>query len=258
MNWYPQIASGAMTQLPLSRSRRWRTIENALEDGAQIMLPDSSAGQIEWKLSYQDLSSAEAQCLSGLFSASQGGYAPFTFVDPMANLLGWSESLLQSCWQLGLIQTTPGVADPLGTQRASTISNLNSGAQALQQSLAISGNYTTCFSAYLWSSAAGTVTLQRDSTQVNVNVGPVWKRVYLSGPGTTGAMQSTFSLVLAAGQVIDVWGLQVETQPYPSAYKETSAATGIYEETYFNIDELTMTSTSPGLSSCEITLLSRV
>ncbi len=258
MSWYPQIGAGSIAQLPVSRSRRWRAIANNLEDGEQIMLPDTTAGQIEWKLSYQDLTNAEAQSLSALFTASQGGYIPFSFVDPMANLLGWSESFSQSSWQLGLLHATPGAADPLRTQRASTLSNPNPGAQALQQTLAISGNYVTCFSAYLWSSTAGAVTLQRDAAQVAVNVGPSWRRVYLSGPGTSGAAQSTFSVVLAAGQAIDIWGLQVEAQPYPSPYKQTSTAIGIYEETYFNIDELTMTSTAPGLSSCDVTLLSRV
>ena len=75
---------------------------------------------------------------------------------------------------------------------------------------------------------------------------------------SAGAAQSTFSIALPAGQTIDVWGLQVEAQPYPSAYKQTSAALGIYEETYFGDDELTITSTSLGLSSCEINLMSRV
>ena len=33
---------------------------------------------------------------------------------------------------------------------------------------------------------------------------------------------------------------------------------GIYAETYFENDELKITSTSPGLSSCQISLMSRV
>jgi len=258
MTWYPQIGAGSMAQLPVSRSRRWRAIANNLESGEQIILPDTTAGQIEWKLSYQDLNAAEAQSLSALFTASQGGFAPFTFIDPLANLLGWSESLSQSSWQAGLLQISPGAGDPLGTQRASTVSNPTQGSQALQQTLAISGNYVACFSAYLRSSPAATVTLQRDATQVTVNVSPRWARAYVSAPGTSGAAQSTFSVVLAAGQVIDIWGLQVEAQPYPSAYKQTSAAIGIYEETYFAGDELTIAGTAPGLSSCHVTLLSRV
>jgi hypothetical protein len=229
-----------------------------MEDGEIIMLPDTTAGQIKWKLSYQDLIAAEVQNLSNLFTASQGGFAPFTFIDPMANLLGWSESLAQSSWQLRLLQTAAGVADPLGTTKASSVTNPSTGTQSIQQSLGVSGDYVTCFSAYLRSSVPGTVILQRDGTALTVTVGTAWQRAFVNGIGVSGAIQSTFSIALAAGQTIDVWGLQVEVQPYPSTYKQTVAALGIYPETYFANDELTITSTSVGLSSCGINLVSRV
>lgn len=258
MNWYPQIGAGSMAQLPVSRTRKWRAIKNSLESGEQVTLPDRTAGQIEWKLTYQDLSSAEAQSLSSMFASSQGQFAPFAFVDPMANLLGWSEGLSQSCWQAGLMQVNAGLADPLGTQRAWSLANPNTAAQTLQQTVAIPGSYVACFSAYLQSGVPGTVILQRDGNQTTLRVGPGWTRGYLSGVGANGAAQSIFSIVVNAGQLVNVWGLQVEAQPYPSAYKQTGEAPGIYEETYFAGDELTMTSTGPGLSACEIGLVSRV
>jgi hypothetical protein len=258
MNWYPQIGTGSVAQFPVSRSRRWRTIVNQMESSELIMLPDTAAGQIEWKLSYRDLVAAEVQNLSNLFTASQGEFGAFTFIDPLANLLGWSEVLSQTAWQAGLLQTAAGVTDPLGTQRAWSVTNPSPGTQTLQQTLGVSGDYVACFSAWLRSNVAGTVTLHRDGTQTTVHVGPAWKRAYVNGRGVAGAGQSSFSIALEAGQTIEVWGLQVEAQPYPSAYKQTSTALGIYEETYFGNDELTITSTSVGLSSCEITLSSRV
>jgi hypothetical protein len=258
MSFFPQVGAGSVAQYPVTRSRRWRAIVNQMEDGEIIMLPDTTAGQIQWKLSYQDLVAAEVENLSGLFTASQGGFAPFTFIDPMANLLGWSESLLQSSWQLGLLQTAAGVTDPLGTTRASSLTNPTTGTQSLQQSLGVSGDYVACFSAYLRSSVPGSVILQRDGTALTVTVGNAWQRAFVNGTGVGGAVQSTFSIALAAGQTVDVWGLQVEVQPYPSAYKQTVAALGIYPETYFANDELTITSTSVGLSSCGINLVSRV
>jgi hypothetical protein len=258
MSFFPQIGAGSIAQFPVSRSRRWRAIVNQMEDGEVIMLPDATAGQIQWKLSYQDLVAAEVQSLSALFTASQGEFAAFTFIDPLANLLGWSESLSQSAWQLGLLQTAAGVTDPLGTLRASSVTNPSAGTQSLQQSLGISGDYVACFSVYLRSSAAGTVTLQRDATALAVTVGAAWQRVFVNGRGIGGAGQSTFSIALPAGLTVDVWGLQMEAQPYPSAYKQTAAALGIYEETYFGDDDLTITSTNVGFSSCEITLMSTV
>ena len=193
-----------------------------------------------------------------MFTACQGKFGVFTFIDPLANLLGWSENLTQAAWQPGLLTGGANVVDPLGTARASSITNSSAGTQSLQQTLGLVGNYVTCFSAWLRSDFGGTVMLQRDTTQLPVSLSPIWKRVYVSGVGTPGAVQSAFSIVLSPGQTIDVWGLQVEAQPYPSAYKQTAAASGIYEETYFGDDELKITSTSPGLSSCEINLVSRV
>jgi hypothetical protein len=258
MNWYPQIGAGSIAQLPVSRTQKWRAVTNRLESGEQIRLPDTTGGQIEWRLIYHDLTSAESQSLNSLFMVSMGRHAPFGFVDPMANLLGWSEGLNQSSWQSGLLQVNAGVADPLGTQRAWSLANPNMGAQSLQQTLAVPGDYVMSFSAYLRSDAAGEVTLARDGAQVSVAVGPAWTRAYLSGREPGGAMQSTFSVIVPPEQVIDVWGLQVEAQPYPSAYKQTEASRGTFQETYFSGDELTMTSTGPGLSACEIALVSQV
>jgi hypothetical protein len=258
MRWFPQIGAGSVAQFPVSRSRRWRAIANRLENSEVILLPDAAAGQVAWKLSYRDLVDLEVQNLTSLFSASQGGFGAFTFIDPLANLLGWSENLSQSAWSAGLLQTAAGVTDPLGTHRAWSVTNASPGLQSIGQSLGVSGDYVACFSAYLRSTAAGTVTLQRDGTAHTFTVGPAWQRSFVNGKGVSGAEQSTFSLAVAPGQTIDVWGLQVEAQPYPSPYKQTSAALGIYEETYFGNDELTVTSTNVGFSACEITLISRV
>jgi hypothetical protein len=258
MSWFPQLGEGSIAQFPWQRSRKWRAIVNNLESGEQIMLPDTAAGQVEWNLSYQELTDAETALISGLFSASQGGFGTFTFIDPMANLLGWSEELSQPNWQVGLLRCMGAAADPLGTQRASSITNGSAGTQQVQQTLGLPGSYVACFSAYFRADATGTITISRDNLTAIVTVGPTWRRTYLSGPGTAGATQSTFSVAVGAGQTIQVWGLQVEAQPYPALYKQTGAAMGIYNETWFGDDALTITNNGPGLSSCEVVLVSRV
>jgi hypothetical protein len=211
-----------------------------------------------WRLRYEDLSDSEVSAISGLFTAAQGQFGSFTFIDPLANLLGWSETLGNGAWQSSELTITAGATDPLGTQRATTIANGSPGSLSISQTLGISGDYVACFSAYVKSSAAGAITLQRDSSNTSVTVGTQWTRVCLSGTGTAGAAQSSFSLLVAAGQTIQVFGLQVEAQPAPSVYKPTQAAAGIYEETYFADDELTVTSTAPGLSRAAVNLISRI
>ena len=72
MNWFPQIGAGAVAQFPLQRKRQWRAITNVMESGALISLPDTTGGQIEWRLSYQELTDAETAALTGLFASSGG------------------------------------------------------------------------------------------------------------------------------------------------------------------------------------------
>ena len=101
MSFYPQIGSGVVTQFPFRRARQWRAITNQLESGELITLPDTSAGHVAWSLKYRDLTDAEAQAIGGLFASSQGQFGSFTFIDPLANLLGWSENLAGAGWQAG-------------------------------------------------------------------------------------------------------------------------------------------------------------
>jgi hypothetical protein len=258
MNFYPQAGAGSTIQFPVSRARRWRAIKSVLESGEQIMLPDAAGGQIEWGLSYEDLSDPEISRVSDLFTASHGSFASFTFIDPLANLLGWSEDLTRPDWQSGLLSHTGGITDPLGTQRAWAISNRSAGTQQLSQTLGVPGEYVMCFSAYVRSEVAGSIVIARDGTQTAAAVGPQWARIYVSGTGAAGAVQSEFALSIGAGLTVDVWGMQVEAQPYPSLYRPTGKAVGIYEETCFGDDELTITATGAGLSSLSVRLISRI
>ena len=258
MSWFPQLGNGSIVQFPVTRARKWRAIVNGLESGEQIMVPDRTAGQIEWRLAFQDLTDAEVSGLRALFLASQGSYGMFTFIDPMANLLGWSEDLTQPNWQSGLLRTNRGISDPSGTKRASSILNPSAGMQALQQTLEIPGDYVACFSTWIRSDTAATVLLQRDNALTPVTTGPAWKKESISCKGAAAATQSAFSITLPAGQMVEVWGLQVEAQPYASVYKHTDMPEGIFEQTWFEDDELRITNTSMGLSSCEIRLISRV
>jgi hypothetical protein len=258
MNWFPQVGAGTMAQYPVHRGRQWRAITNSLESGESIMLNDNGGGSIEWRLRYEELTDAEVTKLTGFFAASRGEAGSFGFVDPFANLLGWSEDLSKPDWQKGLLTLTAGFGDPQGMLRASNVQNANAAEQSLSQTLAIPGEYTACFSAFVRSDSSGALGIARDGNRVNVPVGPQWKRIQISGAGDTGATQSTFSLVVAANSAVRVFGLQVEAQPSPSIYRLTAAAAGVLEETRFQGGELKVINTAPGLSACQVNLISRV
>jgi hypothetical protein len=256
--WFPQLSSGSAAQFPIVRSRSWRSISNRLEDESLILLPDPAAGQVEWRFSYQDLSDAEKQRLSDLFAQVQGRFGSFAFLDPMANLMGWSEDLSQPDWQTGLLQMQSNTGDPLGTRRAWSLTNPNAGAQSLTQSVTVSGDYVCCFSAWVRSASPGVVVIARDSSQATARVSASWKRISVTGQGIAGADSATCSIALGPGQTVELWGLQMEAQPYPSSYKVTGAAQGSYENTSFGMDELTFRSDGVGRSSCGFVLTSQI
>lgn len=258
MNWFPQTGAGSVAQYPLERVRRWRTITNRLENGERITLPDYGTAEILWDLSYEDLSDGESGQIRGLFDSVLGAVGSFTFIDPLVNLLGWSEDLSRSGWQRGLLNVAAAVTDPQGTTRASRIANSSAATQALAQSLGIRGEHVACFSAWVRSNTISVAAIQRDGHQSTYAIGPVWKRIHVTGAGNAGQADSTFALLVEPGQSVDVWGLQVEAQPAPSVYKGSGPQTGIYAETRFASPELTIVSTGPGRSACRIRLVSRV
>lgn len=257
MIWYPQTAAGTLVQLPLRRRTIWRAINNRFENGERISLPDPGAGRIEWYLAYRDLSEAEATAVTAFFRATRGAFGTFAFADPGANLLGWSEDLSKDDWQTGLVTVVAGGPGPAGTSTSALLSNTGAGSQGIAQTVALPGEYTTCFSVYLRSASPMNVTLRRGSTSATLTTSAKWKRYFLTGPAP-GEDNATFSLDLPAGSSAEVWGLQVEAGPYPSQYRPTETAAGIYERTSFATDELAMTATGVGLFACEFTLISKL
>lgn len=257
MNWFPQLSAGSVAQLPVARSRSWRTISNRLENGELVALPDNYSNSISWQLAYQDLSDTETSLIYGLFTLCRGSEAPFGFVDPLANLLAWSEDLSRSDWLAGPLQTGSGISDPLDGTGGWSVFNQAAGPLTLQQTIALPGSYTACFSVWLKAASKATAVLVRDSLTSSVTVGTAWTRLSITGPGTTNATTSTFGITLAAGQQLSVFGPQVEIQPNPSAYKKTVAARGIYPNTWFASDQLTLTSIAQGRTNSGIQLISR-
>lgn len=257
MMWFPQTSNGCLVQLPLRRRFLWRAITNNLENGERISLPDNYGGRVEWKLAYQELSAAEATTLNQFFRDSRGTFGTFAFVDPTANLLGWSEDLSKPDWQRGLLSTAPSQPGPDSTLTATRIGNPVGAPQQLTQTVALPGEYTTCFSAWLRSDAPGAVTLSRGSAAQTAVTTPIWRRHYLTA-SVTGEDNAPFGIEIQPGHAVDVYGLQAECGPYPAQYRPTAPPAGIYDRTSFANDELAITATGFELFAAEFTLISRL
>ncbi len=255
MRAYPQLGSGALSQFPVQKNRWARTVVNRAADGSTIKLADPAAGITEWLLAYTDLSDEEAAALRAFFGAAEGTLNGFTFLDPAGNLLAWSDQLDQSAWQKDpLLSLTGGITDPRGGTRAWRLSNNGEAGQAAGQTLAAPGEYQYCLSAYVRAALVTSVGLTVGRETAGRVVTSDWTRIAWTRRGDAGATSVRFAMEIGAGDVVEVYGLQVEAQTAASGYK-ASARGGVYEDAHLGEDVLTITGTDVNRHSCTVKII---
>jgi hypothetical protein len=251
---YPQLGTGALSQFPVQKRRRLRTVVNAAADGSFVKLADPNGEHTEWSLIYAMLSDAEATALEEFFAAAEGRLNGFTFLDPTSNLLAWSDHLDNAVWIAGpLLAVTSGVADPAGGTNAWHVSNPGTGAQSIVQTISAPAGYLYCLSVYVRSVSPASVTLLLGSQRANLAVTTDWTRVVLAASGDPLADSITFGLEFAAGSAMDVYGMQAEPQAGASVYKASTTG-GVYENARLRDDVLTTTATGVNQHSCTVNI----
>jgi hypothetical protein len=244
-----------MSQFPIVKRRRPRTVVNAAADGSSIKLADPAGETVGWKLEYANLSDAELVALQQFFTDMEGSLNGFTFLDPAANLLAWTEVLTNAVWEAApLLTLGGGMADPLGDNNAWQLATPGVGPQTLTQTLNVPANYTYCFSVYAFSVQPTTVQLQLASDSAQFPLSSRWNRIQIVGTGNSAASSVGFGIQLPAGATVGVFGPQVEAQPAASAYK-TGTTGGVYEDARFRDDAFTLTSTDENHHSATVNIL---
>ena len=184
---YPQLGSGALSQYPVRKTRRVRTVVNEAADGSTVRLADPAGETTEWQLEYAEISDDEAAALEQFFTAAEGTLNGFTFPDPTANLLGWSEQLDNRAWQADpQLSVAGGVDDPAGGTAAWRLSNSGGAAQGIWQTLQAPGGYTYCLSVYVRAAAPTAVQLWIGSQTAERVVSSGWGRIVAGGGGAGG------------------------------------------------------------------------
>lgn len=251
---FPQLTTGAYSQFPVGKQRRARTVTNTAADGSSIKLADPNGALTEWQLRYEGLSDAELSSLQQFFMLSEGSLIGFTFLDPMGNLLAWSEDLTNAVWGPGPFLAIAGaVADPLGGTNAFQLTNSGEGVQNVSQTLNVPTGYVYSLSMYVRAAQATAVTLLFGSNREAATAGPNWSRISFSGSGAATAASILFGIELPPG-VIDVFGLQVEAQPTPSAYQKSTTG-GVYADARFGDDTLSFTTTDVNRHSATVNIV---
>jgi len=243
---FPQLSTGASALYPLTKTSRQRSVVNTLGDGSTDVYADPDAESLGWELQAKGLTAAEWGAIEALFQATSGMWQPFTFIDPVGNLMAESETFGASAWNNGaLIDLTTGATDPLGTTRATAVTNASQATGGVTQTLAVPGNFQYCLSIWARTVNATNVTLSISTTGGSAAqtfpLGAQWVRVSLAANLGKSTDAVTFAAELAAGGTIDIFGMQAEAQWGPSDYKQTGTYGGVYANARFGADKLTVT-----------------
>ena len=263
MLYYPQLATGSVSQFPVGRSMHLRTITNQMLGGDNIRASDTGARAVRWQLQYQGLTDAEWASIDQLFETVEGQLSTFTFLDPTDNLLLWSEDWTQQAWSPDpLIAIGTGAQDPLGGSNAMQITNNAQTTQRVMQATAGPSWFQYCFSLFLRSVVPCVVQLVVSTTGQDwtspVNVGPKWTRT--AGSTVLSAIQDgvSFGIQLPAGVQVYAFGAQAEAQPGAGPYKKTTDLAGVYSSARFDSDTLSRTTDAPNQNSAFIKLMSNL
>jgi hypothetical protein len=243
---FPQVSTGASALYPLTKTSRQRSVVNTLADGRTDVYADPDARSLAWELHATGLTAGEWGAIEGLFEASSGMWQPFTFLDPVGNLIAESENFGASAWtNRALIDLTTGVSDPLGTTRAIAVTNAGLAAEAIAQTLAVPGNFQYCVSIWARTDSGTNVTLNISTAGGSATktfvLGAQWVRISLSADLGQTTESVTFGVQIAAGGSIDLFGMQVEAQRSPSDYKQTGTRGGVYAGARFGTDKIIVT-----------------
>jgi len=263
MGYFPQLLSGAIVQYPFAKRLRCRTAIVTHLDGTSTKFADVGNDAVVWDFVLQGLNGLECGELESFFETMAGRLGEFTFLDPGANLLSWSEDLTAACWVKGpAIALSVGLLDPTGGNSAAKITNQGAAIQSVEQRIAAPSWFQYCFSTYLRSDQATRVTLTQSTSStkesVTFTIGPNWKRYVHSKLMSSNEEQVTFGIDADAGVCFEVYGLQAEAQLYPSQYKRTTSRNGIYSRARFDMDVLSVSAEGPEAYSCRIRIIAPI
>lgn len=249
---FPQLASGAISQLPLRRETGYRTLVHRALDGSEIRVLDLDFFERYWELPLEFLGDAEWQAIHDLFAATEGRLRSFLFLEPGENLLAWSEGFGEPLWTKSGVAVTEGIADPFGGTAASRLT----GAGTVRQSLNIPAWFR--YAASIWartSQAGASLELSAGAGQQQVVAfagNGEWRRYALSADWATASETVAFTVATAGGAPVDIYGAQLEAQPAASDYKKTLAQGGVHPGARFSSDTLGDRATGPGEHSSVI------
>jgi hypothetical protein len=252
MKIFPELSSGAAAQFPWRRTIGYRAVRNSFAAGEEIDYGDVLFETRRWDLPLTDLEDAEWHAIRNLFEETGGRQLPFTFVEPGANLLAWSESLDEDAWVKSAgVTVNEGQPDPTGGSAATNLSA--GGSWTVSQTIAAPASRAFVASAWLKCNATNSALVLTDGAgqteQLPIDGDNEWRLYELPWRQASAAEQIILEISGSGGVTICAYGLQVEPQLGRSSYKRTKEQSGVFANAYFGQDSLEQSLTAPNQNS---------
>lgn len=245
--------------LPLSRELAFTTRLNRTPDFTELRAQDQPAPLFRWDLDLGPLSDADFAAVQNFHAARGGAYESFTFLDPLDNLLQWSEDFSQASWQKSSpsqITITFGVADPFGGSAAQTVTNTAGSTNTVSQSIAANPQGITATGS-LW--LRGTVTLRLtdggSQSFTRTVTAVAWTRFILTGTFASSGAQMTFAVDFGVGASASLFGAQLVALPGAGAYTRTTTLCGFHPNCAFDARPLTHRVIAPGVNQVKLSIV---
>jgi hypothetical protein len=235
-------------------------LQNRFIDAARIYAADEGSARRIWNLNFRGLTDGELETVTNLFQECGGSWKPFLFIDPLHNLLGWSEEFGRDTWiRDGAVQISGTSDDPDGGQRATRVINTAQIEQNLHQTVAVPGGFWYTLSVFARSDSGTSVELfQRcgeGAIRKAFSIGSRWGRLELAGRVDASSSNIQFGFTLQAGASIYLYGAQVDCQPSASAYCATTLPRGVYPDARFGEEGLQIQHDGPDQHSLACSII---
>jgi hypothetical protein len=208
------------------------------------------------------LTDADATTLQNFYAACNGGYQSFAFLDPLDNLLQWSEDFTQGCWQKASpssLQVTSGGSDPLGGTGAQTLANTTASVNTVSQALAANPQgMTLTASVWLIGSAPVTLRVSDGGSQIFAAIiSPTgsWQRYTVTGTFAASGSQIVWAADLPANASAEFFGAQLVATPGPGAYTRTTTVSGFHPNCSFDSQSLAHRVIGPNQSQITVSVI---
>jgi hypothetical protein len=248
--------------LPLARESRFTSRINRTPDYTEMRAQDQTGPLFRWNLQLGPLSDAEATTLQNFYATCNGGYQTFAFLDPLDNLLQWSEDFSQACWHATLpssFNVASGGSDPLGGSGAQTVTNSSASVNTVSQTLAASPQGIT-LTASVWLKGSAPITLHVSdggSQDFAVVVSPTgsWQRYVITGTFAAGGSQIVWAADLPGNSGAEFFGAQLAATPGPGAYTRTTTVSGFHPNCCFDSQALAHRVIAPNQNQVSVSVV---